>query len=225
MQQMKPRVLVVWGIGYAALCVVLGMTVSEYFYLALVPLLVARPLLRELGFLADSDERQRFVSHRSSHVAFLVAMSIAGVAFAKAMIDDTEPAFEISVILFVSLLVKFAGLVLQAKARRIAGMAIAWVIGGAWLLFVLASHGLSVGSLMESLPWIAVFACALAARRWPKVGGAGLALIGLGTLWFFVLGSPLPVGTRALVAALIPAPLILAGVLVLTGGGDWREDA
>jgi hypothetical protein len=225
MQQMKPRVLVVWAIGYAALCVALGVTVSEYFYLALVPLLVARPLLRELGFVADSDERQRQVSYRSSHVAFLVAMSIAGVAFAKAIIDDAEPAFEVCVILFVGLLVKFAGLVLQAKARRIAGMAIAWVIGGAWLLFSLASHGLSVASLMESIPWLAVFACAIASRKWPKVGGAGLVLIGLGTLWFFVLGSAQPVGAKALVAALIPAPLILAGVLVLTGGGDWREEA
>jgi len=224
MPPMSQRALLVLGIVYAALCIALGALVNAYFYLALVPLTVARPLLREVGLLAGGDERERVVSYRSSHVAFLVAVSIAGISFVKAMIDDAEPAFEICVVLFVTLLVKFALLVMQVKARRRAGRAVAWVIGGAWLLFVLASHGLSVVSLVEAAPWLAVFAFALVSIRWPRVGGAGIVLVGFATLWFFVLGFRQPIGPRMLVAALIPSPLVLAGVLLLAGGRDWREE-
>lgn len=225
MTPMKPRALLVCAAAYAGLCVALGALVHRDFYLGLVAFAVARPLLREFGLLADRDERQQLLSYRSSHVAFLVVMVIAGIIFVKtALIDNAEPPLEVSFILFVGLLVKFTGLTMQARARRRAGIAIAWVVGGAWLLFTLASHGFSLGSLIEATPWLAVFAFALVARRWPKISGAGLVVIGLGTLYFFVLRVSQPIGPRLLVAALVPLPFILAGALLLAGDRDWREE-
>jgi len=225
MSAMKPRALLVCAVVYAALCVALGVLVDSDYYLGLVVLAVARPLLREVGILADRDERQRAVSHRSSHIAFLAAMLIAGVIFVRtAVIENREPPVEVSVILFVSLFVKFAALVIQARARRAAGLAIAWVIGGAWLLFTLASHGFSVMSLMEAVPWIAIFAAAIVGARRPKVGGWALLAMGLATLYLFVLAAGTTPVQKFIVASLVPLPLILAGGLLLAGDREWREE-
>jgi len=225
MTGLRWRTLWIGGLFYAGVCVALGALVHRNFYLGLVGLCVARPLFRELGLLADRDERQRLLSYRSSHIAFLTVMLIAGVIFVKTgFVEGGEPPFEVSVILLVGLLVKFAGLMMQSRARKMAGRAIAWVVGVAWLVFVLASHGLSLVSLIEGAPWLAVLAFALVGRRWPKVGGAGLGVIGLGTLYFFVLRSGQPIETRLLLTALIPAPLGLSAALLFAGDRDWREE-
>lgn len=225
MKPMKPRTLLVCAVAYAALCVALGALVDSDLYLGLVGLAVARPLLREFGLLEDRDERQRAVSYRSSHVAFLVAMLIAGVIFVRTgFIEEREPPVEVSVILFLSLFVKFASLMIQGRARRTAGLAIAWVMGGAWLLFTLASHGLSLTSLVEAVPWVAIFASAIIGVRRPKIGGWALLVIGLATLYVFVLAAGTTAIQKFIVAALVPLPLLLAGGLLLAGDREWREE-
>jgi hypothetical protein len=222
---MKPRAFLICAGLYAALCVALGALVDRNLYLGLVVLAVARPLLREVGLLADRDERQRVVSYRSSHVAFLVAMLIAGVIFVKAgVIDDREPPIEVSLILFLSLFAKFASLMIHGRARRTAGLAIAWVMGAAWLAFTLVAHGLSLMSLIEAVPWIAIFAAAVIGARRPRIGGWALLVIGIATLYVFVLAAGTTAMQKFIVAALVPFPLILAGGLLLAGDREWQEE-
>jgi hypothetical protein len=168
--------------------------------------------------LADRDEWQRLISYRSSHFAFLVAMLIAAVVFVKkGLVDDGEPPLEVSVLLFVPLFVKFASLEFQGRARRRAALAIVWVIGGAWLLFTLVSHGLSVVSLVEGAPCILVITSGFIGMKWPKIGGGMLIAVGLGMLYLFVLGAGTTLVQKLLVAILLPVPILLAGVFLLVG--------
>jgi hypothetical protein len=218
MRTLTRRPLLLLAAVYTVACIALGLAVSKEFYLGLVLLPFGRGLLRELGALRDRDEWQRAISYRSSHIAFLVAMLIAAVVFVKeGIIDGGEPPVAVSVILLVSLLVKFAALQLQGKARRRAALAIAWVIGGAWLLFALASHGLSVSSLVEGAPCILVLGSGFAGMKWPKIGGGMFIAVGLGMLYLFVLAAGTTPIQKLLVATLLPVPILLAGVLLLVG--------
>ena len=59
----------------------------------------------------------------------------------ETLVEGGEPPYEVSLILLITLFVKFAALQLMGRTRERAGRAIAWIMGGGWLLFV-AGHGL-----------------------------------------------------------------------------------
>jgi hypothetical protein len=224
MGPVRTKGLIVAGIAYAAIVVVLGITVHKGFYLALIALAFARPVLREVRLLADRDEWLSLVSYRSSHIAFLAAMLIAGLIFMwTGFIDGVEPPYEVSLILLISLFVKFAALQLMGRTRERAGRAIAWLMGGGWLLFVMASHGFQLVSLIEGGPFLALIACGFLARRWPRIAGIVVGLIGLGTLIAFV-DFPLRYD-RLVVPFLLSFPLMLSGALLILGDRDVGEEA
>jgi len=217
------RTLIVGLVVYAVVFVLLGVLVDRLLYLGLLGLAFARPVLREFQTLEDRDERQMHASYRSSHIAFLVAMLIAGIVVVKVgVLDGEEPPQHALLILTVAGFVKFAMLQVHSRARHLAGRLVAYVTGGAWLLFVLASHGFSPMSLVEGLPFLAVIGSAVASRFWPKVAGGIILLAGLATLWFFVIASNRGFGQQYSVLLLLPLPLVFSGVLLLLpeGGSD-----
>jgi hypothetical protein len=216
MKPIRGRTLIVGLIVYTAVFTLLGVFVDKVLFLGLIGLAFARPVLREFRALEDRDERQVLASYRSSHIAFLVAMLIGGLAFLKVgIIDDGEPPQTATLMLFVALFVKFAMLQVHGRSRRTAGRWTAYVVSGAWLLFSLASHGFSAAGLIESSIWLVIFGSALAGRRWPKIGGALLVLEGVATLVFFGILSGRGFLAQYFVMLLLPLPLILAGALLL----------
>ncbi len=138
MKPLSGRVVAVVLVSYTALCVLLGVFVAPGFYVALVALGFARPVLREAGLLEDRDEWQTTVSQLSPEFA----------------------------------------------------------VGG--------------------LPLVAAFL----ALRWQRVGGVILLLCGAVTGYFFVLQGGSPEGSRLFVALMLPAPLLLAGVLLVLRSND-----
>lgn len=223
MRPLSTKTLIIAGVIYAAIVVVLAVIVHQGFYLALIALAFARPLLREVQVLADRDEWLSLVSYRSSHIAFLAAMLIAGLIFMwTGIVNLGEPPYEVSLILLITLFVKFAALQVMGRTRERAGRAIVWVVGGGWLLFVLASHGFSLVSLIEGGPFLALVACALLARRWPRVVGIVVGLIGIGTIVAFV---DFPLEYNQLIGPfLLSFPLVLAGALLILGDRADREE-
>jgi hypothetical protein len=206
---------IIFGIAaYAVVFVLLGIFVNSGFYIPLVAVAFIRPLLREAGALMDRDEWQVSVSHRSSHIAFLLAMALASALFVKqAIVDAEEPAYELSLLLFVPLLVKFAAWQLTSRGRRRCALSIGFAIGGVWLLFTALEGQLSPEFAVGGLPLLAT----LLALKWEKVGGAILLAIGGFAIYF--LGARLSL----IVVLLLPTPLILAGTLLLVGGGKDME--
>ena len=107
MKPLSTRTLIIAGIVYTAIVAVLAITVHQGFYLALIALAFARPVLREVRILADRDEWLSLVSYRSSHIAFLAAMLIAGLIFMyTGIVEGGEPPYEVSLILLISLFIK-----------------------------------------------------------------------------------------------------------------------
>jgi hypothetical protein len=223
MRPLSTRTLIIAGVIYAAVVVLLAITVSPRFYLALIAIAFARPLLREVRVLADRDEWLSLVSYRSSHFAFLAAMLIAGLIFMwTGIVEGGEPPYEVSLILLISLFVKFAALQLMGRTRERAGRAIAWLMGGWWLLFVMVSHGFALVSLIEGAPFLVLVACAYLARRWPRIAGIVIGLIGVGTLIAFV---DFPLEYDGLVVPfLLSFPLMLSGALLILGDRGDGED-
>lgn len=221
MRTLGVRTLIIAAVVYAAIVVVLAVAVHRGFYLALIALAFARPLLREVRVLADRDEWQSLVSYRSSHIAFLAAMLIAGLIFMwTGIVEGGEPPYEVSLILLISLFVKFATLQLMGRTRERAGRAIAWLIGAGWVLFA-AAYGPSLGTLIGASPFLAVLVSAYLSTRWPRIAGAVIAVIGVGTLIAFV-DLPLEYD-RLVVPFLLSFPLLLSGALLVLGDRSEEE--
>jgi hypothetical protein len=215
MRTRKGRMVIGGIAAYAAVFVLLGIFVDRAYYVPLVAVAFIRPLLREAGLLSDRDERQVSVSHRSSHFAFLVSMAIAGVLFVKqSVVDLEEPAYELSLLLFVPLLVKLFSWQMTSCGRRRAALGMGFTIGGFWLLFTAGEGQLSPEFAVGGLPVLAT----LLALKWERLGGALLLAMGVATIYFF--------GPRMIliVVLLLPTPLILAGTLLLVGGGKEKTN-
>jgi len=214
MRTMKGRMVIAGIVAYGIVLVLLGIFVDRAFYIPLVAIAFVRPVLREAGLLSDRDERQVSVSHRSSHLAFLLAMGLAAALFVKqGVVDMEEPAYELSLLLFVPLLVKFVAWQMTSCGRRRAALGMGFVVGGFWLLFSMAAGDFNPQLAVGGLPLLAT----LIALKWERVGGT--LLLGLGGFAIYFIGD-----MSLIVALLLPSPLILAGTLLLVGGGKEREN-
>ncbi len=220
MRPVSRRGILAFMAVYAVVFSLLGVFVHRGFYTALVLLFFVRALSRELGLMQDLDEWQTAVTHRSSHIAFLVAMAIAAAAFVDSSVKMEEPPFIATFILFVSLLVKVATWQLTSRGRRRAGLVLGFVVGGFWFLFSVLSGDFNPQLLVGGVPLLAAFL----ALRWQRVGAAIFLLLGAVTGYFFILQGITPDGSRLFVALLLPAPLLLAGVLLLMRGDDLERD-
>ncbi len=144
--------------------------------------------------------------------AFLLAMALAAALFVKQVaVELEEPAYELSLLLLVPLLVKFAAWQMTSRGRRRAALGIGFVVGGFWLLFSMLAGDFNPQLAVGGLPLLAT----LLALKWERVGGAILLAIGLFAIYFF--GEMI-----LIVVLLLPTPLILAGTLLLVGGGKNR---
>ncbi|MBD3348382.1 MAG: hypothetical protein GF400_04190 [Candidatus Eisenbacteria bacterium] len=215
MKTTRGRIVIGAILAYAVVFVVLGIAVDRAFYIPLVAVAFIRPLLRESGLLSDRDERQISVSHRSSHIAFLLTMALVAMLFIKkTVVDLEEPGLLLSLLLFVPLLVKFAAWQFTSRGRRRAALGIGFAIGGFWLLFSMLAGDFNPQLLVGGLPLVA----SLLALRWERAGGA--IMFGLGVFAIYFFGE-----MSLIVVLLLPTPLILAGTMLLAGGGrDQDED-
>ncbi len=221
MKPLSGRALLLLYAVYAVACALLGIFVHRGFYVALVGLAFARPILREIGLVRDLDERQVAASYRSSHIAYLVAIGIAAAAFINSsFIENEEPPFVASMVLFVSLIVKVAVWQLTSRGRRRTGLVLGFAIGGFWFLFTALEGDLSPEFLVGGIPLLAAFL----ALRWQRVGGVILLLSGAVTAYFFIVKGMSPPQSRLFVGLLLPTPLLLAGVLLLMRRDDTETD-
>ena len=93
-----------------------------------------------------------------------------------------------------------------------------YLVGGCWLGFALVSHGLSLAGLIESAPFLLMLAPAFIVKRWPRVTGGLLTLLGAAALVMFG-GAWLrtSVWQLLLLGALMPFPLLALGLMLLLG--------
>jgi hypothetical protein len=97
---------------------------------------------------------------------------------------------------------------------RWAGLGLGILTGGFWLFFTVASHGASLASVIEvASVGGAILVFTAVAWRWQIVGGALLLLLGLIFAGMMTDWGQQP--NSILVVATLPAPIMIAGILLL----------
>jgi len=183
-------------------------------------------IARELGWLRDQDEFQRRAAHRAGYHAYLASgvVTILVVALLRAgtaSIDD-GPSLTATLVLVVLWLTWFFSMFLGFWGPQKAASRTLIVFGSFWLMFVVLSHATEPGSLfMESLVVLPFFALAWLVGRWPRLAGALLLLVAIGTTVLFRIFQLRGVEAeqvlvKAIVFVLFEVPLVASGLALLS---------
>jgi hypothetical protein len=165
-----------------------------------------------------ADERQHVVGNFSSHIAFYVFLTLTiSVIFINFIRVGTEPPTLWYMLLIVPLLSKlFTSFFMTYGAVRGAQF-IGSTIVLLFSIFILLSHGLSLDSLMEAIPFIIILTVISLAQKIPRIAGAILVLlaIGLGLFFYVRVWSRMDIYLCILMFSLIPIPVFLSGMALL----------
>ncbi len=165
-----------------------------------------------------ADERQHVVGNFSSHIAFYVFLTLTiSVIFINFIRVGTEPPTLWYMLLIVPLLSKlFTSFFMTYGAVRGAQF-IGSTIVLLFFIFILLSHGLSLDSLMEAIPFIIILTVISLAQKIPRIAGAILVLlaIGLGLFFYVRVWSRMDIYLCILMFSLIPIPVFLSGMALL----------
>ena len=138
-------------------------------------------------------------------------MMIACVIHAAVLSAKGDPNWDMyNDVIILGLAAKALSNVLLVKNYREAASKIIMTVGLLVTLFASMSHGLSVSTLMEALPGLAIVGVGLLAKKFPRVIGV-LVFAMTAVLLFFVLQKGFTLGQISTALA-IGVPMILAGV-------------
>jgi len=186
---------------------------NENAWVLLLVLPALGPILRGAAPAPDLDERQRLVDYRASHWALVAVYLVLFLLFARAWFQlRREPPIELWLVLLAPLVVRTVLGVAQGFGGRKLALILGFVCGAVWLAFSVASHGLHP----ESALGLGLVAFTALGIRWPRLGGALLAVTAVACAAFLI-----PVGVKntggdwvfvAVMALALPLPVLLAGV-------------
>ena len=162
------------------------------------------------------DERQNYLGNFSSHNAFYVYIAfLLSYLIFNFFAQQQQPGNVWYMLLIVPLMTKlFVSLFHNYGAGKGARL-ILFTICGMWLLFVILSHGFSLGSLIEAIPFFIFLAVTLLSLRFPLISGIIFLTLAIAALFFFSGWSKFDIYFRLLMYSLIPLPIALCGAAFL----------
>jgi len=98
--------------------------------------------------------------------------------------------------------------------------ALAILITAFWFVFVFASHGLSVESLIESGIWIILLILTILAWQEKLIGKLGFILLGL--IYALAVWHKIP---NKLTIVIVAGPVLLVGILFLFSKKEYKKTA
>ncbi len=182
----------------------------------LIVLFLVAPLWREFSRKSDLDERQVFISHFSSHIAFYVFLGL--LLFTLLYLyapQHKNPEPHWYALLLIPLVVKFLVSLFQNYGALQASRWIGYFFGFSWLLFAVLSHGASISLLIEALPFLFILLIAWYSRKNSLVAGIFFILLAGGMLLFFNGWNRFDLFVRLLMYSLLPLPLFVSGVALV----------
>lgn len=212
-----------WAASIFVLAIVVFAITGEQLWLALmIASYLLRPTLASLGFAKRSvDERQMSIQYRSGNIAFAAMMATA-VILAVVLSAKNDPSWEMfNIVIIIGLAAKALFNVLLTKNYREAASRIIMAVGLMIALFAAMSHGLSIASLMEAAPGLAIAGIGWISRKYPRTIGT-LVFAVTAVLAFFILQKGPTIG-QITTAFLISTPLILAGTCLFLPDRDEAE--
>jgi hypothetical protein len=209
-----------WASGLFILALALfAITQNQYWLALMIGSYLLRPTLASLGIAKKHvDERQLNLHYRSGNVAFAVTLVMCVVYLAKLESENNHDFELFATVIIVGLVAKALFNVILAKNLREGA---AKIIIGAGLMIALFS-ALDAGSFVNLLksisPGMAIAGIGLLSKKYPRPVGI-LALIAAGLLIILIMTIGLrntgSLWSQILVAIIVGAPLIIAGVCLL----------
>jgi len=209
-----------WAAGIFVLAIIIFAITGEQLWLALmIASYLLRPTLASLGIAKRSvDERQMSIQYRSGNIAFAVMM-VTAVILAALQSAKGDPNWDLfNIIIIVGLAAKALSNVLLVKNYRLAASKIIIAVGLLIALFASMSHGLSISTLMEAGPGLAIAGIGWLSRKFPRIVGVFVFAV-TAALEFVILQKGFTIG-QLTTATVIGVPLVLAGVSLFIGGRD-----
>lgn len=213
------------ALGISAVAIALFAITGEQMWLALMLLsYLLRPTLASLGVAKRLiDERQMTIHYRSGNIAFAVMMITAVVvAIARSSAGDPNADYY-NIIIIVGIATKAFFNVLLVRDYQKASRTIILAVGVMALLFVVMSHGVSMESLAESVPWLVVIALGVLAKWYARVIGTVVFAVTT-VLLVFILSKGFTLGQGA-TALVICGPLYTAGACLFVRQSDESGEA
>jgi len=205
----------IWLFGIVIL-MMLGRGLPMWLLVILIVLALAAPLLREFSAKTVLDERQRFIGHFSSHIAFYVFIGLILFVMLNNFVSKGEnPDPEWYMLLIIPLVIKLFISIFQNYGLKPAAQGIGYFFSGIWLLFVIFSHGFQPGSLMGAIPFLLMALVSWYSGKKPLIGGIGFLILSVGLMIFFGGWMKFDLYVRMLMYSLIPLPLLLSGSALL----------
>ena len=207
-----------------ALLVMAARGLPLWLLTVIIVLALGAPLVREFGKKALLDERQIYIGHFSSHIAFFVFLAlILFVMLREFLTGGKNPDPQWYLLLLVPLVVKLLLNVFMNYGAVRASAYVAYFFGAVWLIFTLASHGLSFEALIEGSPFVLILFLGWLTGRQPTWAGILFLVLTAGLLVLFRGFWRLDVYVRLLMYALVPLPLLASGLMLLLS--KQEEDA
>jgi hypothetical protein len=200
-----------WAAGIFVLAIIIFAITGEQLWLALmIASYLLRPTLASLGVARRFvDERQMSIQYRSGNIAFAVMM-VTAIILAVLQSAKGDPNWDLfNIVIIVGLAAKALSNVLLVKNYREAASRIIMTVGLMVALFASMSHGLSIGTLLEAAPGLAIVGIGWLSRKFPRTVGT-LVFTVTAVLVFIILQKGFTIGQIA-TAVVISVPLILAG--------------
>ena len=156
------------------------------------------------------DERQNYLGNFSSHIAFYayVALLLFYQIF-NFFVKHQQLGNVWYMLIIVPLMTKLLASLFQNYGTGKEVRLILFTICGMWLLFVILSHGFSLGSLIEAIPFFIFLAVTLLSLRIPLISGIIFMAVSIAALFFFSGWSRFDIYFRLLMYSLIPLPIAL----------------
>ncbi len=176
-------------------------------------------LFRGLIPFNKADERQDAIGNLSSHIAFYVFVILTLIfIFIQFIKKGENPPNLWYTLLIVPLLIKLFTSFLMTYGAVTGARFIGFTIVGIFFLFILLSHGISLGTVMESIPFLIVFIFLMLAGKYRRLAGILLILVAVGLAIFFRGWRNIDIFGRILMFALIPIPVLICGAALFFPG-------
>ncbi len=202
-----------------------GFTQNQVWLFLLVGSYLLRPTLASLNIAKSKvDERQMSIQYRSGNIAF--AVMIIGCIVMHIYEDSrNDHAWEFfDMIIIIGLAAKALSNVFLIGNYRESATKILLTVGLIVVLFATLEEGLSIGSLMNSLPGIIIIAIGLLSKKFPKsIGVVVLAVTAALAIMIVTLKGRVLIA-QITTALLISVPLAIAGISLIVGDRKAEAD-
>ncbi len=208
--------------AFFVLAILLFAKTQNQFWLALmIGSYLLRPTLASLGIAKKHvDERQMTLYYRSGNIAFAVTLIMCVISLAQLELANNHDFELFAEVIIVGLATKALFNVILAKNPREGAAKILIGVGLMVALFSALDAGSFVNTLKSISPGLAIAGIGLLSKKYPRpVGVLALVAACLMTLFIMTVGlrNSGSLSTQILVATVIGAPLITAGVCLLWG--------